>query len=159
VVAPSIERQDLDDHVARIDVRPRGAQVSVANGDGLAHIATADEIKAKRWRIPGKTVVVFQPPHPAARFRAFPSLAEGAKGWMDHHKKVAAKYAKYVDSANAGNCKLIAHYLKLDCYYTGNEGIYATSMTSKKAESIEPGGRPCEQAPCFHRLRNVGLLS
>jgi len=53
-------------------------------------------------------------------------------GW--HHKIVASKYIKYIASANAGDCKLIAHYLKLDCYYTGNEGIYATSMTSKKAE-------------------------
>jgi len=53
---------------------------------------------------------------------------------MEHHKIVASKYIKYIASANAGDCKLIAHYLKLDCYYTGNEGIYATSMTSKKAE-------------------------
>jgi hypothetical protein len=111
-----------------------GAKVSVANSDGLAHIPTAEEVKAKGWRIPGKTVVVFQPSHPWARFRAFPSLAEGAKGWMNHHKLVGATYSGYVAAATAGKCALNAHFLKVDHYYTGDEGAYSVSMTSKKAE-------------------------
>jgi hypothetical protein len=110
------------------------AQVIVANSDGMAHIPTADEVRARGWRIPGKAVVVFQPPHPTARFRAFPTLADGAKGWMDHHKLVATRFPEYLATANAGNCASVAFMLKKDHYYTGDAGIYAASMTSKKAE-------------------------
>lgn len=82
----------------------------------------------------GKSVVVFQPPHSACRFRAYPSLEAGAKGWMDHHKAVATRFIEYVPSANAGDCAKVANILKRDRYYTGNEGTYARNMTAKKAE-------------------------
>ena len=103
---------------------------------GLAHIATAEEIRTKGWRIPGKTVVVFQPPHEFARFKAYLSLALGAESWVNLHKTVAGTFPKmkYVNAANAGDCTGIAYMLKSYGYYTGDSGIYAISMISKKAE-------------------------
>jgi len=113
---------------------PAGAEVEITKGEGRVRPATAEEIKAHGWSVPaGKSVVVFQPPHPASRFRAYPSLAEGARGWMDHHKGVATRFAD-VSSANAGDCAAVANILKRDRYYTGNEGTYARNMVAKKAE-------------------------
>lgn len=114
---------------------PAGAaEFEVNHGGGLARIATAEEVKAKGWAIAGRAVVVFQPPHPTSRFLAYPSLTIGATGWMNHHKRLALKFATYLASANAGDCIEVAHLLKMAHYYTGNEGTYARQMTNKKAE-------------------------
>ncbi|HET7542111.1 MAG TPA: hypothetical protein VFK05_19725 [Polyangiaceae bacterium] len=110
------------------------AEEAVARSNGLAHMATADEIKAHGWSIPGRTIVVFQPPHEAARFLAYPSLAEGASGWMNRHKGYAAAHSEYLGYLNAGDCVSVAHALKTYRYYTGDETTYGRNMTSKKAE-------------------------
>jgi hypothetical protein len=110
------------------------ADATVARSNGLAHIATADEIKAHGWQIPGKTIVVFQPPHDAARFLAYPSLSEGASGWLTRHKGYATAHAEYLGYLNAGDCANVAHALKSYRYYTGDEAVYARNMSSKKAE-------------------------
>jgi len=99
----------------------------------LARIASAEEIRKRNWQAPGKTIAVFEPPHPYSRFLAYPSLTEGAKGWIGKHKRVAAVQPQYVKFANAGDCVTVAFILKQVKYYTGNEGFYARNMALKKA--------------------------
>ena len=102
------------------------AAAEVEKGNGLAHIATGAELA--KYNHGSKMVVVFQPPHPYSRFLAFPTLADGVTYWLSRHKKVAANHSTYVQAVNAGDCKLIAHFLKMDRYYTGLEGDYANAM-------------------------------
>jgi len=116
------------------------AAKDVEKGAGLAHIATGAELA--KYAHGSQSVVIFQPPHPFARFLAFPTLAAGVTYWIGRHQRIASSHPQYVASANAGNCNLIAHYLKIDRYYTGLEGAYASSMTSFKAQLDRTLGPP-----------------
>jgi hypothetical protein len=114
---------------------PAGAASQVSSAGGLAHVATLDEIKSHGWGCPpGKSVVVYQPPHTACRFRAYVTLTDGAQKWVAYHKSCAARYASYLDTVNAGDCAGVARILKQDHYYTASEADYARGMTRKKAE-------------------------
>jgi hypothetical protein len=114
---------------------PTGAAGQVARANGLAHVATADEIKKHGWSCPsGKAVAVFDPPHPQCRFRAYVSLRDGAQKWLGHHQRIAVRNSTYLASLNAGNVAAVAHALKLAGYYTAGEADYARAMTKTKAE-------------------------
>jgi hypothetical protein len=108
---------------------PTRAQSQVNASNGLGHIATADEIKAHGWATQaGKSIVVFNPPHPQCRFRAYASLADGAQKWLTHHKGIAGRNANYLKLLNAGDVSAVAHALKQAGYYTGPEPAYARGM-------------------------------
>ncbi len=114
---------------------PERAAFNVANLPALAHIATPQECNAHGWTCPSsKVVVVYQPPHFQCRFRAYASLAEGAAKWMGNHQRIAGTLAEYLGQVNAGDCAGVAHSLKLAHYYTGDETVYALSMSAKKAQ-------------------------
>jgi hypothetical protein len=108
-----------------------GAQSQVAKSNGLAHIATAEEIKQHGWSCPS-AVVVFQPPHPQCRFRAYSSLADGAQRWLTHHKSIAQKNAGFLTALNSGDTTAVAHALKQAGYYTASEASYAQGMAAQK---------------------------
>jgi hypothetical protein len=83
----------------------------------------------------GKVSVVFVPPHPATRFRAFPSLDEA----MHEHLMLLAKrrYASAWPSVLAGDVRAFAHALKAgpdrkegtwDDYYTASAKAYDEGM-------------------------------
>jgi hypothetical protein len=110
-----------------------GAAVQVTRANGLAHIATPDEIKKHGWKCPA-AVVVFDPPHPQCRFRAYASLRDGAQRWLGHHQSIARKDPNYINALNAGNIAAVAHALKMAGYYTAGEADYARAMTRTKAE-------------------------
>jgi hypothetical protein len=110
-----------------------GAQSQVAQSNGLAQIATADDIKKHGWDCVN-VVVVFQPPHPQCRFRAYSSLADGAQRWLTHHKGIAQKDAGFLAALNSGNTAAVAHALKLAHYYTASETSYAQGMAAQKAK-------------------------
>lgn len=113
---------------------PEAAASQVAKSGGLGRIATGDEIKKKGWSCPpGKNVVVFQPPHAQCRFRAYPSLQDGAQKWLGRHKALAQRNTKYLAEVNSGDTAAVAKSLKKDGYYTGGEADYARSMKSQKA--------------------------
>jgi len=65
---------------------------------------------------------------------AFRTLPDGVAYWINRHQKVASNHSTYVASLNAGKCDLVAHFLKVDKYYTGLEGAYAHSMTMFEAQ-------------------------
>ncbi len=111
---------------------PAGAATQVANSNSLGHIATAQEIKDHGWDCKGAVVVVFQPPHAQCRFRAYANLQEGAKIWLDRHRKMALSNAEYLKAVNAGDTAAVAHFLRLARYYTAPEANYAAGMASQK---------------------------
>jgi hypothetical protein len=112
---------------------PAGADAQVAKANGLARIATAAEIRAHGWKCP-KVTVVFDPPHPQCRFRAYASLQDGAQRWLGHRQRIAKGNADYVTALNAGDIGRVAHALKQARYYTAGEADYARSMTRTRAQ-------------------------
>lgn len=114
-------------------VASENAQSHVDKAGGSAHIATEDEAKKRGWSCPGKSIVVFQPPHAQCRFKAYNSLAEGAQRWINHHQKIAARDATYLQALNDGDIAAVAKKLKATGYYTANETQYKNAMIGKKA--------------------------
>lgn len=113
---------------------PSGAEAQVAQANGLAHLATPDEIRKHGWGCPdGQSIAVFSPPHSQCRFRAYNSLQDGAQRWLGHHQRIAAGDPNFLTVVNAGDTKAVAHVLKKAHYYTADEGSYARAMTTAKA--------------------------
>lgn len=114
-------------------VSPSGAQTQVSNVNGKAHIATAEEIQKNGWGCPpGQSIVVFDPPHPQCRFRAYNSLQEGAQRWLSHHRRIAMQNSSFVTRLNEGDTAAVAHALKVAGYYTASEADYARGMAGHK---------------------------
>lgn len=120
------------------------AQQQISNSNGLVRIATADEIAKKGWTCGSATpvIVVFDPPHPMARFRAYNSLSDGAQRWVAHHQRIAQSYSDYLVNLNVANIAAVAHTLKLVQYYTASEPAYVAGMTAKKAKIDQELGTP-----------------
>jgi hypothetical protein len=111
------------------------AESWVARSNGPAHIATPDEIKKHGWMCPiGSAVVVFQPPDPQCRFRAYTSFADGARKWLNYHRAIAAKDPTFLASINRGDTAAVAHTLKKAHSYTAAESDYARLIAAKKTE-------------------------
>jgi len=110
-----------------------GALTHVQQSGGLAHIATADEIRKNGWKCPG-AVVVYEPPHAQCRFRAYSSLTDGAQRWLGHHQKIANKNPQFLSALNNGDVPAVAKALKQAGYYTAAESDYARAMTREKAK-------------------------
>jgi hypothetical protein len=114
---------------------PAGAQSQLARANGMAHIATAEEITKKGWGCPaGKSIIVFDPPHPQCRFRAYSSLEDGAQRWLGHHQRIARANQDFLPALNRGDIPAVAHALKLAGYYTAGESDYARAMTRAKQD-------------------------
>lgn len=113
-------------------VEPAQAASDVAKAKGLARIADTGEVISRGWKCP-KTTVVFSPPHPAARFKAYASLTEGAKRWVGLHQKIAAGTPGYLGDLNKGDTAAVAKTLKKNRYYTAAEADYAAAMKRHKA--------------------------
>jgi hypothetical protein len=116
-------------------VSPEGAAGAVAAGHGNARVASSAEIKRHGWACPtGKMVVVFDGHHPHCRFRAYPSLEEGMRGWVGHHRALAKKDPDYLAALNRGDTDSVAHTLKHAHYYTASATDYAHAMGARKEE-------------------------
>ena len=88
-----------------------GAEAQIARSNGLARIATDDEIRTHGWKCP-QVVVVFNPPHPQCRFRAYGSLQEGSQRWLNHHKAIARNDSNFITALNAGDIAAVARALR-----------------------------------------------
>lgn len=111
-----------------------GAAAQVEQSNGLAHIATPEDLRKHKWWKCDSTIVVFEPPHVQCRFRAYNSLAEGAQRWVGNHQRIAQKKADYLANLNGGNIDAVAQTLKDVKYYTGVESIYAAGMTRESKQ-------------------------
>ena len=93
------------------------------NDNGLTYMMLANV-----WEIINGQKVIFQPPHPATWFRAFPTLADGVAFHLDFLKNHRYK-ASWV-AVEAGNPTQFAHLLKVAGYYTASETDYANAMNA-----------------------------
>ena len=81
---------------------------------------------ANVWEIIGGKKVIFQPPHQATWFRAFPTLADGVAEHMDFLRN--HRYKNAWTAVDAGNPAAFAHLLKIAGYYTAPEADYVRLM-------------------------------
>jgi flagellar protein FlgJ len=78
------------------------------------------------WEIIGGKKVIFQPPHQATWFRAFPTLADGVAHHLDFLRN--HRYKASWSAVDAGNPAAFAHLLKVAGYYTAPEADYIKLM-------------------------------
>lgn len=71
------------------------------------------------------TLVLFRPSHPACRFRAYETLADGVADYLDFLKEKFGPAWEFVES---GDPLMFAHKLKEKGYYTAEEGVYAKAL-------------------------------
>ena len=101
------------------------AQRLIASGEALAD-PSKDHAAAIDPKGEGKRIsVVFQPPHPQTRFRAFYSLEE-AMG--DHLALLQKRFASAWGAVLAGDYKAFAAQLKARGYFTASAEAYAAGM-------------------------------
>lgn len=91
-----------------------------------AGLATADNSPDHAKAVgPGRVSVLFQPPHPATWFRAFPNLATAME---DHLKTLAKRFAAAWPAVIAGSHGEFARLLKSRGYFTASAEAYAAGM-------------------------------
>lgn len=78
------------------------------------------------WEIKNGQKEIYQPPHPATWFRAFPTLADGVAFHLDFLRN--KRYKTSWDAVEAGDPSQFAHLLKIHGYYTDTEENYARNM-------------------------------
>lgn len=89
-------------------------------------LAMLDTNESHKKAVAPRVCVVFQPPHPATWFRAYPSLDEA----MTHHLTLLAKrrYASAWPHVIDGDFRAFAQALKNRGYYTATAAAYANGM-------------------------------
>jgi hypothetical protein len=92
---------------------------------------------------PGKMVVVLDPPHPGARFRANPTLETGVERFAALHRRIGAKSELYVPALRTGDSRGVARILGSASigYFTGNVDAYAQGMITHR-DIIDEGLGP-----------------
>jgi hypothetical protein len=113
---------------------PASAAQEASRPDGLARVATPEEIKENHWAHPPRTaIIVYKPQHPASRFRAHKSLKEGSQQWIGRYRRMGMQNPAFLKALNAGDTAAVAHELMLMGYYTTSEPAYARGMAAHKA--------------------------
>lgn len=102
-------------------VTPERAAEFVASGQAT-YSTNPSHLKSAA---PGRKVVVFQPPHPETRFRAYPSLDVAMRKHVEFLKR---RYGAGWQSAEKGDVPGFAKALKQRGYYTASEASYAAGM-------------------------------
>ncbi|CAB4197002.1 Mannosyl-glycoprotein endo-beta-N-acetylglucosamidase-like domain containing protein [uncultured Caudovirales phage] len=83
---------------------------------------------ANVWEIISGKKVIYQPPHQATWFRAFPTLEDGVGFHLDFLKN--HRYRNAWAAVEAGDPAQFAHLLKVAKYYTAPEIDYVNAMNS-----------------------------
>ena len=103
--------------------------------------APADILK-KGHAVPGgKIVVILDPPHPGARFRANATLELGVERFAALHQRIGAKNRVYVPALRSGDSNAVARILGAVGYFTGNVDAYAQGMINHR-DIIDEGLGP-----------------
>jgi hypothetical protein len=92
---------------------------------------------------PGKIVVILDPPHPGARFRANATLELGVNRFAALHRRIGERDAMYLSALRAGDSRGVARILASPSvrYYTGNVDAYAQGMMNHR-DIIDEGLGP-----------------
>lgn len=111
-------------------VSPAEAARLIASGEAIAD-PSANHARAVGA---GRVSVIFNPPHPQTRFRAYPSLDVS----MQHHLELLAKkrFASCWPAVMAGNVDAFAAALKAKGYFTADAGAYANGMRPAYARLV-----------------------
>jgi hypothetical protein len=107
----------------------------------------AEEVRKKGHVVPpGKMVVLLDPPHPGARFRANVTLELGVERFAWLHRRIAKKAEEYLPALRVGDCRSVARILGSPsvAYYTGNVDAYAQGMLNHR-DIIDEGLGPIPQ--------------
>lgn len=106
------------------------ASKNPSDDDGKTYMMLANV-----WEIIGGKKVIFQPPHTATWFRAFPTLEEGVAFHLDFLKN--HRYKAAWAAVESGSPAQFAHLLKMSGYYTAPEADYAKAMNSYFAKFMK----------------------
>ena len=106
--------------------------------------APADILKKGHVVPGGKIVVILDPPHPGARFRANATLELGVERFAALHQRIGAKNGVYVPALRSGDSRAVARILGTVGYYTGNVDAYAQGMINQR-DIIDEGLGPVLQ--------------
>jgi hypothetical protein len=110
---------------------PVQAKQEVAESKGLASLADAAMVAQKDSHLkPGEVMVTYLRPHPESRFCAYDSFQDGARQWIERHKRAAGRHASYLNALNTGNTLEVAKILKKEGYATHSEKAYAEGLKS-----------------------------
>lgn len=103
-------------------VSPDASKRLIASGEASPD-PSADHSKAVG---PNRVSVLYNPPHPATRFRAYPNLAKA----MEHHIEFLAlgRYASCWPFVVAGDVKGFSAALHAAGYFTASRDAYAAGM-------------------------------
>jgi hypothetical protein len=110
---------------------PDEAQAAIDSSNGTARYPTDAERK-KKGQPDGAPMVMFDPPSPVARFRAFASADDGMASWVGVKQSIDKKYGGYLDALNSGDAASMAHILIALAHY-------ATQKESKYCDGIIKG--------------------
>lgn len=103
------------------------------------------DIAKKGHVVPGgKIVVILDPPHPGARFRANATLEMGVERFAAIHQRIGTKNGGYLAALRAGDSRTVARVLGAVGYYTGNVDAYAQGMLNQR-DIIDEGLGPVLQ--------------
>jgi hypothetical protein len=125
-------------------VTPAEARTLIASGQ-----ATADPSPNHAKAVAPRVSVLFQPPHPATRFRAFSSLDEA----MRHHLVLLAqkRYRHAWPAVLAGDVVAFARSLKAHGYFTASAEAYAAGMKPAYAAFCKSGAF-AQEAPTLRQF-------
>jgi len=108
----------------------------------LVRIEDPQSAAQKGHSVPqGKSVVLFDPPHPTSRFRANATMEEGVMRFADYHKHLAQKNKRYLGALTAGDCRAVAQMLASMGYFTGDVDAYAQGLINHR-DIIDEGLGP-----------------
>lgn len=102
-------------------VSPAEAERLISSGQAVAD-PSANHAAAVG---PGRVSVIFNPPHPATRFRAFSDLDTGVS---DHLKFLIKRFGNAWNAALDGDPTAFANALKAQGYFTASASSYAAGM-------------------------------
>ncbi len=85
----------------------------------------------------GRVSIIFSPPHPATRFRAFKSLDEAM---VDHLLLLQKRFSGAWPAVLAGDYRAFAQRLKAQGYFTASADAYANGMRRPFEEFMKSAG-------------------
>lgn len=110
-------------------------------GDLVRDEAPLDILKHGHAVPAGKVVVILDPPHPGARFRANATLEVGVERFVALHRRLGTKKDAYVPALLSGDARTVARILGAVGYFTGDVEAYAQGMINHR-DIIDEGLGP-----------------
>lgn len=82
----------------------------------------------------GKVSMIASPQNPATWFRAYTSLEEGMRAFVDQKRKPGQRYSSAWPYIERGDAEGYAHELGRKGYYTASPAVYARALLARQSE-------------------------